>query len=71
MSEHKDIEFKFLLDLYPDPNSEEFKRAQENMRRYSALLLRIYTRLRTESELTRLGKGDNTEDVDGNQHLHE
>lgn len=52
--------------MYPDPSSEKFQRAQENMRRYSALLLRIYSRLRAESQLTNGQEDDKSEAEDVN-----
>lgn len=51
---HNPDKWTFLRDLMPNATPEEYERAQENLDRYAALLLRIYMRKEAEARVRRL-----------------
>jgi len=45
-----------IEELYPDFDEDELRRAEENLKQYAALLLRMYERMKADGSLEKLSK---------------
>lgn len=50
MSEHFDEDLIDIRKLYPHMTDEELREARDNLRRYVAVIVRIYDRLKAEGK---------------------